>query len=187
MKFQFAIQLLTLAAAVAASAAAWMALIANRRMLASESRTKRRKLFDAIYYHILVTGDFLLEQPANNDKIRRRISERPDYTPYPAGSSADDLTYDLVIELLEVLDLTDGDARIVLAYFHFQSIYHEIMARFDSDYVRSWTTERKLEMWDASVEYQAKTLAAARQAREVLERRSPKLRRMWGARPHAAR
>lgn len=174
MKFQFAVQLLTLAAAIAASVAAWMAVIINRRVLASESRTKRRKLFDAIYHPIRVTGEFLLEQPANNDKIRRRISENPDYTPYPAGSSADDLTYNLVIELLEVLNLADEDAQIVLSYFHSQAIYHEIMAGFDSDYVRGWTTERKLEMWDAGMEYQTKTLESARRAQEVLQRHSPK-------------
>ncbi|MDD9857347.1 MAG: hypothetical protein OXU96_04780 [Gammaproteobacteria bacterium] len=57
MKFEFTIQLLTLASAIAASAAAWMAVTINRRVLASESLTKRRKLFDAIYYHIRVTRE----------------------------------------------------------------------------------------------------------------------------------
>lgn len=170
MNLESATTILASVAAVVASIAAFLAFIASRRTFASDKQSQRRKVFDAVYYHIERVEEFLREQPATNQKVRKQIKKDPDYTPYCVGSIADDLTYDLIIELLENLDLADSDMRIVLLYFHSHNTYQSIMASFNSDYVRSWSAERKLGMWDGGMQYQTGTLRLAGEAKDILDK-----------------
>lgn len=141
------------------------------------SRTRRRKLINAVYYHADLAVGRLEGQAESNDTIRQKIEENESYTPYGPRSSADDLTYDQIIEVMEWLD--SEEERIVASYFHSQLGLHALAESFTLDFVRSWPQKRKLQLWDLCEEYQQRTLRYARNVRSILD---DKRRSRWAGR-----
>ena len=130
-------------------------------------RRKRQKLINTVYYHVIHARESLQGQKKGNKSIRERIRNNNSYTPYAARSPADDLTYDHIIEVMEWLD-EDGE-KAVSSYFHAQMGLHALGQSFDLDFVRDWPQERKLQLWDAYVLYQANTLKYAEKAEDILQ------------------
>lgn len=131
-------------------------------------RIKRQKLVNTVYYHVIQAIDSLQNQEKGNQTIREKISQmNSSYTPFVARSPADDLTYDHIIEVMEWLD-KDGE-KAVSSYFHAQMGLHALGQSFDLDFVRDWPQERKLQLWDAYVMFQADTLRYARKTKEILD------------------
>lgn len=130
------------------------------------SRTKRRKLINAVYYHADLAVSRLEGQAESNDIIRQKIKDDRSYTPYGPSSSADDLTYDQIIEMMEWLN--SEEERIMVSYFHSQLGLHALAESFSLDFVRDWPQGRKLQLWGLCEEYQRKTLGHAREAKRIL-------------------
>lgn len=136
-------------------------------------RRKRQKLVNTVYYHVRHAIDTLQEQQKGNKSIREKISNDSSYTPYVASSPADDLTYDHIIEVMEWLDEKGEEA--VSFYFHAQMGLHALGKSFDLEFVRGWSPDRKLRLWEFFEEYQKNTLKYAGKAKNILEKhRFPK-------------
>lgn len=99
--------------------------------------------------------------------IQEKIINDDSYTPYEISSSADDLTYEHIIDVMEWLD-EDGE-RAVSSYFHTQMVLNALGQSFDKEYVRGWKPDRKLELWKVYEKYQEETLKHAKETMKVLE------------------
>lgn len=144
------------------------------------SRARRRKLINAVYYHVDLAIRTLQEQEKGNEAIREKIENDESYTPYLVHSPNDDLTYDHVIEVMEWLDAKGEEA--VSSYFHSQQALHALAESFKLEFVRNWPPERKLRAWDAYERFRRDTIEHARQAKEALEGEKASQHR-WGKRP----
>ncbi len=114
-------------------------------------------------------------QAEKNETIRQKINADESYTPYVARSSSDDLTYEQIIEVMEWLD--EEEEKSVASYFHSQSSLHAIAESLELEFVRSWPSDRKLQLWKTYEKYEENTLTYARETREVLKnKRFPKRR-----------
>ena len=141
------------------------------------SRARRRKLINAVYYHVDLAIRTLQEQQKGNDAIREKIENDESYTPYLVHSPNDDLTYDHVIEVMEWLDAKGEEA--VSSYFHSQQALHALAESFELEFVRNWPPERKLRAWDAYERFRRDTIEHARQAKETLEGEKASQHRWW--------
>lgn len=130
-------------------------------------RRTRRKLVNTIYYHTKCAIEDLQKRQKNNHVIQAKITNDNSYTPYLASSSADDLTYEHIIDVMEWLD-EDGE-RAVSSYFHTQMVLSALGQSFDKEYVRGWTPDRKLELWKVYEKYQEETLKHAKETMKILE------------------
>lgn len=92
----------------------------------------------------------------------------PSYTPYIPRTDVDDLTYDQILEVMELLNRKDGE--VVLLYFHYEADLHAYAKAFDLDFVRAWPSERKLKMWREYEKSQRETLKYARETACVLKK-----------------
>ena len=79
-------------------------------------RRTRRKLVNTIYYHTKCAIEALKKLQDNNQSIQEKIKNVNSYTPYVPLSSADDLTYEHIIEVMEWLD--EDEEESVSSYFH---------------------------------------------------------------------
>ena len=151
--------------------------------LLRSARRRRQKLVNAIFYHAELAAKTLEEQRNNNAAVEEEIKNDASYTPYTPVSTADDLTYDQVIEVMEWLDLEDEE--IVSSYFHSQMTLHASMQSFHSEYVRSWHWHRKLKLWKFIEKSQEEALKNAIRTRDLLE--DLRLRtRINRGKPHSA-
>ena len=139
------------------------------------SRRRRRKLVNAVYYHVDLAIRSLQEQEKDNEAIREKFENDESYTPYLVRSPNDDLTYDHVIEVMEWLDPEGEEA--VSSYFHSQQALHALAESFKLEFVRNWPPERKLRAWDAYERFRRDTIEHARRTEEALEER--RLHRWW--------
>ena len=135
--------------------------------LVRSNRRRRQKLVNAIFYHAELAVDLLEKQRSNNAAIEEKIRNDASYTPYVPVSTIDDLTYNQIIEVMEWLDW-EGE-KIVSSYFHSQMTLHASMQSFRSEYVRSWPSHRKLELWKFCEEAQKETLHYAIETRNLLD------------------
>ena len=129
--------------------------------------TRRRNLVNAVYHHATRAVQDLKEFKDNAASIREKIEKDDSYTPYAILSHPDDLTYDQVIEVMELLN--EQDDKIILSYFHSESALHAHLQSFDSEFVRAWPRDRKMRLWEGCEKYQKETLASAREALRVLK------------------
>lgn len=144
-----------------------MALALSVYTLRRSERRRRSKLVNAVYHHADMAVTNFEEQQGRNDAIRQKIEDNDSYTPYVAYSSADDLTYDQVIELMECLKAKEE--KDVLFYFYCQMDYHALGQSFNSEYVRGWPRDRKLQLW---VHWERKcqdALDYAKKTRDILK------------------
>ena len=136
-----------------------VALCLSLYNFAQSRRRKRRKLF-SVYYHAVMAIESIEAQQKNNQRIRKTIAEDDAYTPLIASvSSANELTYQQVLDVMEWLNQEEEEAT--LSYFHHQSDLHALGQSFNSDFVRNWSQERKLEMWAHLEEKMEETLRHA--------------------------
>ena len=129
---------------------------------------KRQKLVNTIYYHAKYAVEALKKLQKNNQSIQEKINNINSYTPYVPPSSADDLTYEHIIKVMEWLD-EDGEES-VSSYFHTQMSLHAIAQSFDQEFVRGWPQDRKLELWNMYEKCQEETLKYAQETVKVLEK-----------------
>ena len=146
---------------------AFSALILSFYNWTQSRRRTRRKLVDTIYYHTKYAIEAFQYQQKKNHLIQEKIKSNNSYTPYGAHSSADDLTYEHVIDVMEWLD-EDGE-KAVSSYFYTQMVLSALGQSFDKEFVRGWTPDRKLELWKVCEKYQEETLKYAKEAMKVLE------------------
>ena len=133
-----------------------------------ESRgRRRRKLVNAIYHHATRAIEDLETLKDRNDSIREKIEQDESYTPHVVRSTADDLTYDQVIEVMELLD--EREEAVVLSYFHQEAELHAYAASFDLEFVRRWPSDRKLALWKAYEKSGKDTLESATNTARILE------------------
>ena len=148
---------------------AFLALMFSFYNWTQSRRRKRRKLVNTVYYHTKYAVEALQDQQKNNHLIQEEIENDNSYTPYAGSSSADDLTYEHVIDVMECLD-EDGE-RAVSSYFYNQTILNVLGQSFEKEFVRGWTKERKLKLWKKHEEYQKKTLKDAKETMKVLKKK----------------
>ena len=129
-------------------------------------RKRRRRLVHAIYHHANKATDAIREAQEYNESVRNAIRLQKSYLPYIPRSNADDLAYDQIIEVMELLNQTEGDA--ILEYFHAEMKLHAIAASFDSEVIGPWRPERKLCAWKRYEESQAVTHDLAQKTKEIL-------------------
>ena len=136
----------------------------------SSVRRRKKKFVNAVYHHVDEAIDRLKDEGREkiNKTIRRKIENDKSYMPYIARSSADDLTYEHIIGVMEWLDEKGGKA--VASYFYSQSSLHAVEESFGVEYVGSWLVDRKLELWNLYVSYQEETLKNAMAAEKALSR-----------------
>lgn len=133
-----------------------------------ESRgRRRRKLVNAVYHHASKAVRDLETLKDRNDSIREKIEQDESYTPHVVRSTADDLTYDQVIEVMELLN--EREEEIVLSYFHHEAELHAFAASFDLEFVRRWPSDRKFALWKAYEESTKDTLESATNTARILE------------------
>lgn len=144
-----------------------MAVILSFRTLQRSERRRRSKLVNAVYHHADMAVENFEEQQGRNHAIRQKIKGDGSYTPYVAYSSADDLTYDQVIELMECLKVKEE--KDVLFYFYYQMDYHALGQSFNSEYVRGWPQGRKLQLWEHWERTGQHALGYAKKTRRILE------------------
>ena len=147
---------------------AFSALILSFYNWTQARRRTRRKRFNTVYYHADQSVKFLLKQQKNNPSIQEKIKNDNSYTPYGVSSSNDDLTYEHIIDVMEWLS-EDGE-EAVSSYFHAQMTLRMLIQSFNTEFVRGWTPDRKLELWKVCEEYQAETLKCAEKATKVLKK-----------------
>ncbi len=134
-----------------------------------ESRhRKRRKLVDAIYHHTNDAVNSLEGARHANNEARKEIRKNRFYTPYVPRSDADDLTYDQIIELMELLN--EQESSTLLSYFHHEAELHAYAQSFDLELVRGWRSARKLSLWKRYEASMEDTLKYAVATRDVLKR-----------------
>ena len=143
-------------------------------------RRTRRKLVNTIYYHTKCAIEALKKLQDNNQSIQEKIKNVNSYTPYVPLSSADYLTYEHIIEVMEWLD--EDEEESVSSYFHTQMSLHAIAQSFDQEFVRGWPQDRKLELWNMYEKCQEETLKYAQETVKVLEKRRL-LKRAKGRKP----
>lgn len=133
-------------------------------------KRKRRELIDAVYYHAQVAIETLEKQKGANKTIREKIKKDKSYAPYAAVSSANDITYDQVIGVMEWLKKQnkDEEKEAILYYFHMQAALHATAMSFHLEFVREFSSERKKELWMAWEEYQRETLEYAYKTKSIL-------------------
>ncbi len=145
---------------------AFSALILSLYNWTQSRRWKRRKLVNTIYYHTKYAIEALRDQQKKNHLIQEKIKNNNSYTPYVPRSSADDLTYEHIIDVMEWLD-EDGE-KSVSSYFYTQMGLHALAQTFDTEFVRGWPQERKLQLWRFYEEYQRNTLKYAQRTHDIL-------------------
>ena len=113
-----------------------------------------------------------LEDPklaANNQDHRKKIDEQTDYMPLVVRTDTDNLTYDQIIEVMELLD--DQEEQDVLYYFHHEADLHAYASSFDLEFVRRWPAERRLQLWEEYEKSQRKTLEYVKKTVDILGKR----------------
>ncbi len=60
--------------------------------------------------------------------------------------------------------------RLVASYFYTQSSLHAVEESFNLEHVRSWSSSRKLQLWEIYAEYRERVLRDALGARKTLRR-----------------
>ena len=150
---------------IAAATFFWRVLLS-----AQSERRRKQELINAVYHHVDEAISRLKdeEREKRNETIRQGIEDDETYTPYVVRSSSDDLTYDHIIGVMEWLD--EKGEKAVASYFYSQSSLHAAEESFGLEYVRSWSVDRKLKLWDLYVHYQEETLANAVVARGALSK-----------------
>ena len=131
--------------------------------------TRRRKIINAVYYHVEMAIDSLQELRKSDDAIRQKIKNDESYTPYVPSSPNDDLSYGDVIEVMEWLDLNGQQAMSY--YWHYQAGLHALAQSFELEFIRNWPPSRKLGVWEAHVQYREQTIKYAEEAKQALEPR----------------
>ncbi|MGR3914172.1 MAG: hypothetical protein OD918_06550 [Gammaproteobacteria bacterium] len=117
------------------------------------SHGKRETLVNTFYHHvtraILSLELFLGEQNADMwDEFRKGIESDTSYTPYLIQSSADNLTYDQMIEVLAVLKGVDEKyEEKLLSYFHNDQFMHAVADSFN--FAKDFSMKRKLKLLDS--------------------------------------
>ena len=135
-----------------------------------ESRgRRRRKLVNAVYHHASKAVRDLETLKDRNDSIREKIEQDESYTPHVVRSTADDLTYDQVIEVMELLN--EREEETVLSYFHHEAELHAFAESFDLEFVRGWPSGRKLALWQLFEKSQKDTLENATGTVRILKDR----------------
>ena len=152
---------------ISASIVASFALLFSAYNLRQARRRTRRKLVNTVYYHVAQSVKFLLKQQKNNPLIQEKIKNDNSYTPYGVSSSNDDLTYEHIIDVMEWL--SEDEKEAVSSYFHAQMALRMLIQSFNTEFVRGWTPDRKLELWKVCEEYQKETLKCAEKAKKFLE------------------
>ncbi len=125
---------------------AFSALILSLYNWTQSRRWKRRKLVNTIYYHTKYAIEALRDQQKKNHLIQEKIKNNNSYTPYVPRSSADDLTYEHIIDVMEWLD-EDGE-KSVSSYFYTQMGLHALAQTFDTEFVRGWPQKRNCNCGD---------------------------------------
>ena len=134
-------------------------------------RRRKKELVNAVYHHVDEAIDRLEGKEKweeMNITIRNKIEKDASYTPYFVRSSASDLTYDHIIGVMEWLDETEE--KSVASCFYTQSSLHAVEESFNLEHVRSWSSSRKLQLWEIYAEYREKVLRDALGARKTLRR-----------------
>lgn len=142
-------------------------------------RAKRKMLVNAVYHHVMMAIPTLEnlcgEKGGGFWKAHRdNIKKDPAYAPFFVQSRADDLTYDLIIESLEVLKgpafgISEEDERKMMEYFHHDKLMHAVADSFSS--ALHLSTRRKLDLLESFISACNETLNAAKHLEPVLAAR----------------
>ncbi len=81
---------------------------------------------------------------------------------------ADNLSYDLIVEVMGFLD--KEDEQIVLSYFHNEAELHTCAKSFELEFVRCWPSARKLPLWERYEASKKTTLKDANETLRILEK-----------------
>jgi len=137
------------------------------------SHEKRETLVNAFYHHITRTilslQSLLGEKNAGMWKeLRKRIENEDSYMPYLIQSSADNLTYDQVIEVLAVLEgIGEKEEEKLLSYFHNDQLMHAIADGFN--FAIDFPVERKLKALELFKRACTDTLADAEYLKPIFK------------------
>lgn len=132
-------------------------------------RSKRRKLINTIYHHADRTIQLAKAYKKAYRNARESLEKNPTYTPFALmTSSTDDLTYDQVIDALEWLS-EEKEENAVLSYFHGQAVLLALGQSFNSEFVRSWDKDRKLNLLGILDKHTNETIRCAHEAKEFLD------------------
>ncbi|MGR3984354.1 MAG: hypothetical protein OD817_03720, partial [Gammaproteobacteria bacterium] len=137
------------------------------------SHKKRETLVNTFYHHI-TRAIFSLEALLGEKHAgmwkgwRKGIENDASYMPGVIQSSADNLTYDQVIEVLAVLKgVGERDEEKLLSYFHNDQFMHAIADAFN--FARDFSAERKLKLLDSFKQTCGDTLADAKYLKPIFK------------------
>ena len=131
---------------------------------------RRRKLVNAMYFHIKFTQENLGKWEAPIRDLPDMMRAEPSYTPYFVVPKEDNLAYTDVIELTRWFNAQE-DREIILRYFHAQANLHAVAVSFGVEIVRNLPAEKRIQMVVGLAEFCDETLKYAKAAEKLLERK----------------
>ena len=158
-------------------------------------RKRRKKLINAVYYHVKETKEWLghSSRKEKHEAIRKKIEEGKGYMPYPVFSSADDLSYEHIIEAMEWLSSKktgggESEEELLSRYFHQYMHFRAYLSSFEKYLLMDWPTDRKLAIWQGFANAQEKTLNYANKLMPILgNKKNSRIHRVCSTVIHKAR
>ena len=129
---------------------------------------RRRKLVNAMYFHIKFTQENLGKWEAPIRDLPDKMRAEPSYTPYFVVPKEDNLAYTDVIELTRWFN-TQEDREIILRYFHAQANLHAVAVSFSTEVLRNLPVEQKIRLADLLAQFCDETLRYAKVAKKLLD------------------
>ena len=139
-------------------------------------RRRRKKLLNAVYHHVkeFQKGPEYFDEE-QRDKIKEKIKKDKNFMPYTVLSSANNLSYEHIIEAMEWLKSEktgddESEEGLLSKYFHSHAFFCAHAESFEKNLVLTWPTDRKLAIWDGFADAQKETSDYAGKLEPVLEK-----------------